>query len=39
MNVRKVMHGKMNESTAINILKEKEKDEIKRQAEIKSNIE
>ncbi len=40
MNVRKVMHGKMNESTAINILKEKEKDEIKRQAEMyKSNIE
>lgn len=40
MNVRKVMHGKMNESTAINILKEKEKGEIKRQAEMyKSNIE
>jgi hypothetical protein len=40
MNVRKVMHGKMNESTAINTLKEKEKDEIKRQAEMyKSNIE
>ena len=40
MNVRKVMHGKINESTAINTLKEKEKDEIKRQAEMyKSNIE
>ena len=40
MNVRKVIHGKMNESTAINTLKEKEKDEIKRQAEMyKSNIE
>ena len=40
MNVRKVMHGKMNESTAINTLKEKEKDEMKRQAEMyKSNIE
>ena len=40
MNVRKVMHGKMNESTAINTLKEKEKDEIKRQAEMyKSNVE
>jgi hypothetical protein len=40
MNVRKVIHGKMNESTAINTLKEKEKDEMKRQAEMyKSNIE
>ena len=40
MNVRKVMGGKINESTAINILKEKEKDEMKRQAEMyKSNIE
>jgi alpha-galactosidase len=40
MNVRKVMHGKINESTAINTLKEKEKDEMKRQAEMyKSNIE
>ena len=26
MNVRKVMHGKINESTAINTLKEKEKE-------------
>ena len=40
MNVRKVIHGKMNESTAINTLREKEKDEMKRQAEMyKSNIE
>ena len=39
-NVRKVIHGKINESTAINTLKEKEKVEIKRQAEMyKSNIE
>ena len=40
MKVREVMRGKINESTAINTLKEKEKDEIKRQAEMyKSNIE
>ena len=40
MNVREVMRGNINESTAINTLKEKEKDEIKRQAEMyKSNIE
>ena len=40
MNVRKVIHGKMNESTAINTLREKEKDEMKRQTEMyKSNIE
>lgn len=40
MKVREVMHGKVNESTAINTLKEEEKDEIKRQAEMyKSNIE
>ena len=39
-NVRQVIHGKINESTAINTLKEKEKVEIKRQAEMyKSNIE
>ena len=40
MNVREVMRGNINESTAINTLKEKEKDEIKRQAEMyKSNVE
>ena len=39
VNVREVMRGNINESTAINTLKEKEKDEIKRQAEMyKSNI-
>ena len=27
MNVREVMHGKMTETTAINTLKEQEKDE------------
>ena len=38
MKVREVMRGNINESTAINTLKEKEKDEIKRQAEMyKSN--
>jgi hypothetical protein len=40
MKVREVMLGNINESTAINTLKEEEKDEIKRQAEMyKSNIE
>jgi hypothetical protein len=34
MKVREVMRGNINESTAINTLKEKEKDEIKRQAEM-----